>query len=79
MNSKAKKNNSTTVEVSVGNILEQLDFSLSPQINTHYSQMNSHILNQYKILWIQEKYFKVQTFFRFSYVVVYARLRVQYS
>ena len=60
---KTKKHNLITVQVSVGNISDWLDFSLHPWINIHYNQVNSLILGQYKILLIQEKYLEVQTFF----------------
>lgn len=73
---KMKKCSSTTVQVSVGNISDWLDFSLNPWINIHYNQVNSLILSQYKILLILEKYLKVQTvFFRFSYILVYVRIK----
>lgn len=45
---KTKKCNSTTVQVSVGNISDCLYFSLNPWINIHYNQVNSLILGQYK-------------------------------
>lgn len=73
---KTKECNSTTVQVSAGNISDWLDFSLNSWINIHCNQLNSLILSQYKILLIQEKYLKVQTvLFRFSYVLVYVRIK----
>lgn len=77
---KTKECNSTTVQVSAGNISEWLGFSLSSWINIHYNQVNSLILSQYKILLIQEKYLKVQTVFSDSLMFQYmSGLKVQYS